>query len=276
MNQKILKIGKNFYHKFPVLQPILRFIDRKFIFKTKFSGWGMKTEHDVPWNNLRDSEVFIKASMDIKKFKFVRNSIYYNEKNIDDLLWRHWIISYAVRHAIEFSSVDKFNFVECGVAEGCSAFFALRQIKNNKKVNEKFSMHLYDSWDAMKKDLLVKSEFENIGRYESLDIDITKLNLSEFNNNVVYHKGYIPESLYTTPISPDFIVYLHIDLNSSIATKEALKFFFPKIIKGGLIIFDDYGWSGYEDSEKIIDEFFSDKNGILMNLPTGQAIFFVN
>jgi hypothetical protein len=276
MNQKILKIGKNFYHKFPVFQPILGFIDRKFIFKTKFSGWGMKTEHEVPWNNPRDSEVFIKASKDIKKFKFVRNSIYYNEKNIDELLWRHWIVSYAVRHAIEFTSVEKFNFVECGVAEGCSAFFALRQIKNNKKVNGEFSMHLYDSWDAMKKDLLVKSEFENIGRYESLDIDITKSNLSEFNNNVVYHKGYIPESLYKTPISPDFIVYLHIDLNSSIATKEALEFFFPKIIKGGLILFDDYGWAGYEDSEKIIDEFFSKKKGLLMNLPTGQAIFFVN
>ena len=57
-------------------------------------------------------------------------------------------------------------------------------------------MHLYDSWDAMKKNLLVKSEFENIGRYESLDIDITKSNLSEFNNDVIYHKGYIPESLY--------------------------------------------------------------------------------
>ena len=103
MNQKIVKIGKIFYHKFPVLQSILGFIDRKFIFKPKFSGWGMKTEHEIPWNNPQDSEIFIKASKDIKKFKFVRNSICYNEKNIDELLWRHWVVSYAIRHAIEFT-----------------------------------------------------------------------------------------------------------------------------------------------------------------------------
>ena len=41
---------------------------------------------------------------------------------------------------------------------------------------------------------------------------------------------------------PESIIYLHIDLNSSELTLAALDFFFPKLVHGGIIIFDDYGW----------------------------------
>lgn len=57
-------------------------------------------------------------------------------------------------------------------------------------------------------------------------------------------------------------------------TKAVLEFFFPKLIKGGIILFDDYGWEGYEDTKQIIDEFFSKKSRIVLKLPTGQAIYF--
>jgi len=47
-----------------------------------------------------------------------------------------------------------------------------------------------------------------------------------------------------------------------------------KLVKGGIILFDDYGWAGYEDTKKAIDSYFSEKSGILMKLPTGQAIYY--
>ena len=59
-------------------------------------------------------------------------------------------------------------------------------------------------------------------------------------------------------------------------TISALEFFLPKLVIGGVIIFDDYGSIGHPDTKIEIDQFFSDKSGILMKSPTGQAIYFNN
>ena len=42
-----------------------------------------------------------------------------------------------------------------------------------------------------------------------------------------------------------------------------------------IIVFDDYGNTGYPDTKIEIDEFFKNKPGVLMKSPTGQAIYYV-
>ena len=135
-------------------------------------------------------------------------------------------------------------------------------------------MHLYDAWEDMKGEGLLESESWHVNLYKKLDIDVTKKNLREFSNNIVYHKGHIPDSLNNKPESPKSIFYLHIDLNSSKPTLAALEFFYPRLVSGGVILFDDYGWDQYEDTKNTIELFFEKKSGILMKLPTGQAIYF--
>ena len=78
------------------------------------------------------------------------------------------------------------------------------------------------------------------------------------------------------PDPPDTIFYLHIDLNSAKPTEHALEFFYPRLVVGGVILFDDYGWDAYEDTKNTIENFFKDKPGLLMKIPTGQAIYFHN
>lgn len=53
-----------------------------------------------------------------------------NSQNSDELLWRHWLITFAVKYPIKFTKSHKHNFVECGVGSGMSAFFALKEIKD--------------------------------------------------------------------------------------------------------------------------------------------------
>ena len=187
-------------------------------------------------------------------------------------MWRHWLIHFSIRYVSNSTHSPEYNFVECGVADGMTAFFALREIKRNSKFN-KFQMYLYDSWDSMKKEDLLDSEITNVGRYFNLNIERTQKNLLDFKNNTVFHHGYVPDS-FSNSSQPEEIVYLHIDLNSTKPTIDALNFFFPRLLKGGIIIFDDYGNTGYPDTKKQIDEFFKNKPGALMKSPTGQAIFF--
>jgi len=276
MNQNLLIFFRRIYHKYEFLQPFLSYIDRKFIFKTKFSGGGMKTEHELPWNDTFHSKIFLQTNADLRKFQFTKNISNIGEKTADEASWRNWIVSFATQYAIEFSKQQtNYDFVECGTADGITAFFVLRQILNNNKINKNFSMHLYDAWDIMKEDLITKTEKRQTG-YENLDINITKHNLKEFENYIVLHPGYIPQSFKVESSSPKSIIYLHIDLNSSKPTLDALEYFYPKIESHGVILFDDYGWAGYEETKSVIDSFFSKKPGILLKLATGQAIFFKN
>lgn len=233
-----------------------------------FDGWYMKTWQELPWNGGIGNEHFLCAAQDIKQFEFSGEGKIYLS-NIDELLWRHWVVSYCVRHAIEFIDED-IDMVECGVCDGVTAFFALRELKGH---NSCAKMHLYDAWSHMRGDLLLESEKSHEGDYSKLTIQRTKRNLSEFDN-VVYHQGYIPESLHKEPDPPEKISYLSIDLNSSIPTVAALEFFFPRLVRGGVILFDDYGWIGYGDTKRAVDKFFKNKPGILMPLPTGQAIYY--
>ena len=262
------------YRRYHKLQPYLGFIYNKFLLKPTFSGWGMTTHAQLPWIDEYQGEIFRKANQDVKDdFQYNKTLKIYLKDN-DEALWRHWNVSYAVRHSIEFANTNEYNFAECGVADGMSAFFALREITNKQKEIKNFFMHLYDSWGAMKEEDLLESELSSAGKYAGLDINITKQNLSEFKDNTIYHQGYIPDSLTNPPDSPNSIVYLHIDLNSANATMDALKFFFPRIVRGGVILFDDYGSLGHPDTKKVVDKFFSDKPGILMKNPTGQAIYY--
>jgi hypothetical protein len=269
------------YRKIPAIRPFMRYIYQKFFNielspKLKFSGWGITSEHELPWVDRYNWNTFRQSAQDIKKYFEFRSS---NEVgDIDRLLWRHWIVSFSIRYAIEFNKdkSNKLNLVELGVADGITAFFALREMQDYKKHNEnvKYSMHLYDSWKPMREKELLKTELSVLGKYSNLSLVRTKKNLSEFKDNIIYHQGYIPESLNVLS-PPDSIIYMHIDLNSAIPTLAALEFFYPRMTKGGVILFDDYGWTGHEDTKEVVDTFFANKAGILMKLPTGQAIYFV-
>jgi len=271
LKYKILKI---IYKKIPILQPIFNKISKPFFdFIPKFSGWGMKTGHELPWNDEHNWSIFRKTHEYVKEeFNFTNDFIGMNKKNLDKLLYRHWYVAYCAKHALEFAETNEYNFVECGTANGVTAYYALKEI-SNKLEKSKFKMHLYDSWDAMREKELLETEINHVGNYSELDINIAKNNLEEFNENLIYHVGYIPKSLDIEK-SPKTIVYMHIDLNSTKPTLSALEFFFPKVVKGGIILFDDYGQEEYRDTKKIVDEFFSDKSGLLLKLPTSQAIYF--
>lgn len=243
-----------------------------------FFGWGMSTLTHTPWGNFSNSNLgnsFSETNNDIKN-RVKLNEFILSQKDlltnkdiqIDELSWRHYIIFWSVIYASRFSKSDVMNLAECGVCDGMTTFFALNSLKNKN-----FKMFLYDAWEGMKAENLLQSEKSNVDNYSYLNIENTKKNLKQFSDVTVFNKGYIPYS-FESGVNPEALSWLHIDLNSSIATKAALDFFYEKILHGGVILFDDYSHRGYEDTMKMIDHYFENKDGILMPIPTGQAIFF--
>ena len=250
------------------LKPFLRPIKNKILPQPKpiilFEGWGMTTEHEIPWIN--DSE-FQKTNEVIKQSFIHDGVVNAAEINIDSLLWRHWNVVFCIRYVLRFTKSSNLNFVECGVASGMSAYFALTELKNKS-----YNLHLYDSWGVMKSEYLYDAEKQHIGKYEEQNIQNTKKNLDSFSDKIKYHVGYIPETLDNS--APNEISYLHIDVNSAKTTLEILEFFYSRLTSNGIILFDDYGWSAYNETRKIVDKFLNEKDGILFISPTGQSIFY--
>lgn len=72
-----------------------------------------------------------------------------------------------------------------------------------------------------------------------------------------YHQGLFTETL-------PFIVqakfcFAHVDADLYDSVRESCEFLYPRMAKGGIIVFDDYGAPTCPGAKRAIDEFFADK-----------------
>jgi O-methyltransferase len=68
------------------------------------------------------------------------------------------------------------------------------------------------------------------------------------------------------------IAFLHIDMNSPGPEVGALNALFRQVSVGGIIVFDDYGWSLHEAQKKAVDQFMAEHGYNVLELPTGQGL----
>ena len=54
--------------------------------------------------------------------------------------------------------------------------------------------------------------------------------------------------------------FVHIDVDVFEPTLESLEFFYPRLIKGGIIVCDDYNGAQFPGATKAWDEYFKNKN----------------
>ena len=284
IKQKIYIFLKHYFPKlFQIIFIILNKVESDeleiLVKDIKFSGWGLSSTRSPPWIGTSKNKTYygfkiVKEELleKIKSNKFYLSQFYNSPevkkplKYLNEMDYRHYVVYYS--SLLAFENTESRNIVECGVCDGLTIFFAMNKYKEDKK----FKTYLYDSWDKMlEKDLTIKENIKSGGDYNYLNIETTKNNLIDFDKYIIFNKGYIPR-IFQTAENPMDISWLHIDLNSSLATKKTLNFFYPKIEKNGIIIFDDYAQTGYEETREVIENFFVDKNVIFLHFMTGQAM----
>ena len=249
-------------------------------FAPTFRGWGMSTSTHTPWGNatnLGDVEVAFNETYD-RLTGLVRNDAFkltmfkpeVRMEMLGSLMWRHYIVFWSASFAAKNTHTKHKSLVECGVCDGLASYFALSAVLRN---GGEWGAYLYDAWEAMRGDLLLDSEKSMQGQYSYLNVDVTRANLSSFGNRVRFNKGYIPES-FDVSENPQEIVWMHIDVNSATPTVAALDYFWPRMASGGVVLLDDYSWPGYEDTRNYVLAWLNEKGGMLLPLPTGQAMIF--
>jgi len=253
--------------------------------KFSFSGWGMYTDSFTtpPWASViqgveLDSAVgfnqansSLKSLLDSRRFTLSQFAhLPLQSSALEVLAWRHYIVYWSALSAAKATRSGSKNLVEAGTCDGLTAYFAMMALKN---LDTEYKCYMYDAWEAMKGDDLLKDEKSKVGMYSYLEMATTVDNLEEFSAVAVFNKGHIPDS-FTTTDNPEEIVWLHIDLNAAAPTKDSLNYFYSKLLPGGIILFDDYGFHDHQETKRVVDSFFRNKKVNLLHLPTGQAIVF--
>ncbi len=181
------------------------------------------------------------------------------------LQWRVYVVCWFANQVKDLEG----DFVECGVNTGAyaNAILDYTQFKNLKK-----TFYLFDTFNGLVKDQITDKELEmGIGKYLNHYNDVYHQVVETFKNlpvNII--KGTVPDTLNECKAAK--ISYLSIDMNCVLPEIEALTYFWPKIVSGGIIILDDYGFPGHEEQKKAFDTFALNNSVQILSLPTGQGI----
>ena len=183
------------------------------------------------------------------------------------LAWRLHTLLWAAQNALHVEG----DFVECGVYKGfCFAF--LTDYLGFAQIDK--TLFLYDTFEGIPEDLNSENRSNRVYERDIKDDRdaLYKIVLKRFENvpNTQVVRGRVPDTF--DEACPDKIALLHIDMNSTASEIAALERLFDRVQPGGMIVFDDYGWTGYADQRHAEDAFMAERGYNILELPTGQGL----
>lgn len=159
------------------------------------------------------------------------------------LLWRLHVLTWAVEQARRVPG----DLVECSAHEGR----LVRVICDVLGEAPERRFHLFEHTTASRPSPALKD------RLAGLD-------------TVVLHEGKLAD-LLTTPL-PETIAFLHLALTDGEAAMVALTSLFDRLVPGGVLVLDTYGWQSYAEQQIREELWLGERGYYVLELPTGQGI----
>lgn len=161
------------------------------------------------------------------------------------------------------NKTEKINgdIAEVGVYKGGSAKIICETTKKQ--------VHLFDTFEG-----LPKPHREDIhGRFKKGNLKASHKDVKNYlrkYKNCTMYKGLFPST--SKPIKNKKFSLVHLDADLYESTSKSLKFFYPRMSKGGVIICHDYaGVGGLRGVKKAVDEFFKNKPEIVVESLAGSS-----
>lgn len=183
--------------------------------------------------------------------------------------WRVWVALWAA----EQSLMVEGDFVECGVYTGVISGAICNWLEFEKLENRRF--WLLDTFDGLPEEQLSESERAlNIFNYncEYRRNEVYEQVCEKFSRfqNVKIIKGDVEETM--PQVAAQQVAYLSIDMNMTKPEIAAVRYFWPKLAPGGIIVLDDYNQTLHFHQKNAMDEFARSQGITILGLPTGQGI----
>lgn len=166
------------------------------------------------------------------------------------------------QHALQARSLEG-DAAEVGVYRGGTARLLAETLMEAPK-----TLHLFDTFTGMpptdpEKDLHREGDFRDTS------LESVREYLSDCPN-VRFYKGLFPET--GEAVAKERFCLVHVDVDIYRSVMDCCRFFHPRLVAGGVMIFDDYGFLSCPGAKTAVDEFFSDKPERPCYLPTGQCV----
>ena len=186
---------------------------------------------------------------------------------------RHYVLNYLLRNG----DLENGDVCEVGCWRGLSAYQIATYLKT-QDIDVVF--HIFDSFEGL-------SEIESVDRFENEKQDLKSIreqfacslekvqeNMKEFNF-IKYYKGWVPERF--PEVKDKRFSLVHIDVDLYQPTYDSFRFFYPRLIKNGLMVFDDYGCIHFPGAKRAIDQCVAMlDHPFFIPLPSGQAFLIKN
>jgi len=173
---------------------------------------------------------------------------------------RCWNIYSLVRQC---ASLDG-EIWECGVYKGGTALL-MKLLRDDFMKNSRIC--LFDSFEGMPETHVFR-DVHKAGDFADTSLESVKRLVGI--EGVAYHAGFIPSTF--EGLNSDAIAFAHIDLDLYDAILESCKFIYPRLVKGGVMVFDDYGFPSCPGARIAVDEFFLEKAEFPLVMPSGQCV----
>jgi O-methyltransferase len=170
---------------------------------------------------------------------------------------------------------------ECGVFRGLSALYVCRTAALKRKEFTGADFHLVDSFEGFPEPRSEDFITVNRGKHgtarapafqqgdAAASLEHVRRVLRDFPG-VHFHQGFIPQVLSGLPETHWAFVHIDVDLHQP--TLESLEYFYPRMIKGGIVICDDYGSELFPGARKAWDQYCNGHDIPFVVLGTGQSV----
>ena len=196
------------------------------------------------------------------------------------IAFKRIVRSYFLLKYFESIKDKSGDILEVGVFRGFSGLFLEKLDMIHDKNTTRSKIFLIDSFEGLseinEEDYVSENKaFQHKeGHFRVNYEDVKKL--FHDKNNVQLIKGWIPE-VFEKLDEKNLYKFVHIDVDLYKPTITTLNYIFDKVVKGGIIITDDFDSREFPGNRKAWQEFFTNKN--ILNsiaLPSGQAVYIKN
>lgn len=152
------------------------------------------------------------------------------------------------------SSRTAGELIELGVYKGGSAAITALSLRRHGNIRV---LHLCDTFGGMPETL--DWEFHRKFDFSDTSLEYVSARLAKLDADFPfqYHQGLFSQTLPS--LTNNRFCFAHIDADLYESVKQACEFVYPRMEKGGLIVFDDYGAPTCRGAKAAVDEYFADK-----------------
>lgn len=170
---------------------------------------------------------------------------------------RYWVICQYVKQTVDLVG----GTAECGVYRGSSSWLICKNSGGK-------AHYCFDSFKGLSEPDLCDGDYWTKADLSSPE-EVAQKRLAEFPDVSVF-AGWIPTRF--DEVEAATFSFVHIDVDLYEPTRASLEFFYPRLVRGGVIVMDDYGFGSCPGARRAADEFMRLRPESILHFPTGQGV----